>query len=362
MKLNSLQDLKQVQKALKAEHARVQAEAAARVAEQKKQEAERHLFALAVGAVQVQRGDTLIGLVKNQHRQQGLSVSDNQAYRLAHQLAKDNRIANPDLIRPGQRIDFGRIHTALALQPKAPTVSALDLPQPAKTALEQLRPSATAAPSEAKGTGNHLVLDRVLQRAVNKGFIPGADLAAVRDKIVQLSEKYNFEPDDFARVSLMESGGMNPQASNGHCHGVIQFCDGPARGAAAVGFPSNAKAILGMSLFKQLDLVDQYFSKVGMPTKAEKQGATQGLDDLYLSILSPAARSELRPDAPLPIAGPQASLLHVGRNQRNPITRTSLITGLHAMTETLLSADAPRKAAARIYAEVANPSEPGAPW
>ncbi len=52
MKLNSLQDLKQVQKALKAEHARVQAEAAARAAEQKKQEAERHLFALAVGAVQ----------------------------------------------------------------------------------------------------------------------------------------------------------------------------------------------------------------------------------------------------------------------------------------------------------------------
>ena len=52
MKLNSLQDLKQVQKALKAEHARVHAEAAARAAEQKKQEAERHLFALAVGAVQ----------------------------------------------------------------------------------------------------------------------------------------------------------------------------------------------------------------------------------------------------------------------------------------------------------------------
>jgi len=312
-------------------------------------------------AVKVQRGDTLIGLVKTQYRQQGLHVSENQAFRLAHQIAADNRIANADLIRPGQRIDLSRLN--LAAVPPSPA-SALDLPATAKTALQQLRttPLATAATNSATETSDHPLLDRVLDRAMGKGFIPGQELAAVRNKIVQLSEKYNFKPDDFARLSLMESGGMNPQASNGHCHGVIQFCDGPARGAAAVGFPSNAKAILGMSLFKQLDLVDQYFSKVGMPTKAEKQGATQGLDDLYLSILSPAARSELRPDAPLPIAGPQASLLHVGRNQRNPITRTSLITGLHAMTETLLSADAPRKAAARIYAEVANPSEPGAPW
>lgn len=308
--------------------------------------------------VQVQRGDTLIGLVKNQHRQQGLSVSENQAYRLAHQLAADNRIANPDLIHPGQRIDFSRLNSATGLQPQASAVSALDLPQPAKTALEQLRPSTATAPSETRGAGNHLVLERVLQRAVNKGFIPGSDLAAVRDKIMQLSEKYNFEPDDFARVSLMESGGMNPLASNGHCHGVIQFCDGPARGAAAVGFPRNAKAILGLSLFKQLDLVDQYFSKVGMPAKSGKQG----LDDLYLSILSPAARNEVRADVPLPIAGPQASWLHVGRNSSNPITRASLVSGLQAMTDTLLGTDTARKAPVRVYAEVANPTDTGSEW
>ena len=308
--------------------------------------------------VQVQRGDTLIGLVKHQHRQQGLQVSDNQAYRLAHQLAANNRIANPDLIRPGQRIDFSGLNSTLIPQPKGPAVSALDLSQPTKTALEQLRPSATTTQPEVKAAGNHLVLDRVLQRAVNKGFIPGADLSAVRDKIVQLSEKYNFEPDDFARVSLMESGGMNPLASNGHCHGVIQFCDGPARGAAAVGFPRNAKAILGMSLFKQLDLVDQYFSKVGMPVKSGKQG----LDDLYLSILSPAARSEAKADAPLSIAGPQASWLHVGRNTRNPITRSSLVTGLQAMTDVLLGTDTARKAPVRVYAEVANPTDTGSEW
>ena len=52
MKLNSLQDLQQVQKELKAAHARAQAEAAARAAELKKREAETQLFARAVGKVQ----------------------------------------------------------------------------------------------------------------------------------------------------------------------------------------------------------------------------------------------------------------------------------------------------------------------
>ena len=51
MKLNSLQDLKQVQKELKAAHERAQAEQAARAAEEKKREAERQLFARAVGPV-----------------------------------------------------------------------------------------------------------------------------------------------------------------------------------------------------------------------------------------------------------------------------------------------------------------------
>ena len=52
MKLNSLQDLKKVQKELKAAHERAQAEAAARAAEEKKRDAESNLFARAVGPVQ----------------------------------------------------------------------------------------------------------------------------------------------------------------------------------------------------------------------------------------------------------------------------------------------------------------------
>ena len=326
------------------------------------------LAQMAPGAgmpVQVQRGDTLIGLVKAQHRQQGLNLTENQAYKLAHRVAAGNQIANPDLIRPGQRIDLGLLPTPALAKATAPK-SALELSSPTTSALSQLRPTppapvlAPAIPTPVPKTSsdNHAVLDQVLSRAVNKGFIPASDLTGVREKILQLSEKHNFQPDDFARLSLMESGGMNPKASNGHCHGIIQFCDGPARGAAAVGYPSNAKAILGMSLHRQLDLVDRYFSKVGMPTKAEKQG----LDDLYLSILSPAARSETRPDAPLPIGGPQASLLHVGGNQSNPITRNSLLNGLQALSDMVLSPMASRKTPAELYAEVAKTSTSGTEW
>ena len=52
MKLNALQDLKTVHKALQAAQAREQALAAARAAEARRREAERNLFALAVGPVQ----------------------------------------------------------------------------------------------------------------------------------------------------------------------------------------------------------------------------------------------------------------------------------------------------------------------
>lgn len=52
MKINSLQDLKKVQKELAAAHARVQAEQAAVQAQARQAEAARHLFTRAVGVVQ----------------------------------------------------------------------------------------------------------------------------------------------------------------------------------------------------------------------------------------------------------------------------------------------------------------------
>ena len=72
--------------------------------------------------------------------------------------------------------------------------------------------------------------------------------------------------------------------------------------------------------------------------------AKLGLDDLYLTVLTPAARSEQRRHAALDIAGPQASYLHVDRDRQKPITRDSIVQGLYAYTNQLLqSANAARK-------------------
>lgn len=298
-----------------------------------------------------------------------MAVSENQAYLLAHQIARENQIANPDLIVPGQQIDF----SALNLPPlaRATGTGPLEISASAqRQAVNQLNTSAAPAPAAEMlaqrrtlaapratdltqalshdTNSQHPVLDRTLARAANKGFVPSEQLQEVRQKILALAQRYNFAPDDFARLSLMESGGMNPQATNGSCHGIIQFCDGPNRGAAVVGMKNNPRAILGMGLLQQLDLVDKYFAQSGLNTNGPKLG----LDDLYLTILTPAARRETRPDAPLPIAGPQARALHVGNDTRGPITRNSILSGLHALTNTLLEPGTSKAAGSRWYANV----------
>lgn len=319
---------------------------------------------------QVENGDTLIGLVKAHYRQNGTAISENQAYTLAHQIAKQNQVANPDLIMAGQKIDF----SALNLPPlaRASTTGPLEISSSASmqslqllnlngatsTAAAMLAQRSLIAPStsldqaalaNSQVDSQHPILDRTLARAVNKGFVPSEHLPEVRQKILALAQRYNFSPDDFARLTLIESGGMNPQATNGSCHGIIQFCDGPNRGAAVVGMKNNPKAILGMGLLQQLDLVDKYFAQSALNTKGPKVG----LDDLYLTILTPAARRETRPDAPLPIAGPQAKILHVGGDTQGPITRNSILSGLHALTQTMLEPSTAKVVGNRWYSQVA---------
>jgi hypothetical protein len=167
------------------------------------------------------------------------------------------------------------------------------------------------------------VLEVTLNRAVNKGYIAPTEKAAVYDKIVQMGQNHRFSPDDFARMTLMESDGMNPRASNQRCHGIIQFCDGPARGASSAGFANNPRAILEMSVHQQLDLVDKYFDDVGL----KKQGPA-GLEDLYLSVLHPASRSQVINHAALNIPGTQARALYVGSDTSAAITRQSIRQGL----------------------------------
>ncbi len=280
--------------------------------------------------VAVQRGDTLIGLVKAHHRQAGQPVSDSQAFRQAQQVARDNGIANPNLILPGQRVHFSSLGLP-ALARSAPGEALVALPTSQAWAASRQAGAARSGGPEAAADapvvsgGAHPVLDRTLDRAVQKGFVPPHEVEAVRQRIGRLAQEHGFAPDDFALLTLMESDGMNPQASNGRCHGIIQFCDGDNRGAASVGYAQAPRAILGLGVLQQLDLVDRYFKETGL----KQFGPNTSVDDLYLTVLTPAARSERRRDVPLSIPGQQAAYLSVDRQRGNPITRDSLVAGLH---------------------------------
>ena len=276
-------------------------------------------------SVSVQSGDTLSGIVRQFMAASGKNVGQNESMRLAQEVARSNNLANANLIYPGQRINLAALQQALN-GPAADNQASLAPPKPTQPNPAQTGVAATAQVQlEARGhVTAHPVLDKTLERAVSKGFIPPHEKQAVMDKILQMSKEHKFKPDDFARLTLMESDGMNPRSTNNRCHGIIQFCDGPDRGAASAGFGQNPRAILGHSVLQQLDMVGKYFDDTGL-----KNFGPAGLDDLYLTVLTPAARNETRPDANLNIAGPQASYLHVNRDTKAPITRTSILQGLH---------------------------------
>lgn len=268
-----------------------------------------------VPSVAVQEGDTLSSIVKNHMEAMGRPVSNAEALRLSQDLAKANGISNPDRIYPGQRLNMAALNQVAN---PGQAQAAASNPPVANRALAMNSAAQTRQP------GSHPVLEKTLDRAVAKGFIPPQERQQVFDKILNMSRTYQFAPDDFARMTLMESDGMNPKATNNRCHGIIQFCDGPDRGAASAGFGSNAKAILGHSVLQQLDMVSKYFDETGL----KGMGPTS-LDDLYLTVLTPAARSVKAPDAHLNIAGTQAKQLYVNNDKSAPITRNSIMQGLY---------------------------------
>ena len=305
-------------------------------------------------SVTVDAGDTLIGMIRDVAKAKGQTLNSAQEFQLAQQVAQSNGIGNANRIFTGQKIDLSVLEPALAAlatagpgrglpatvvyMPTNPNATAAAVLQntvrmqtPAQMAINRNpevtmpRPVRGMVPASFSPTEDtdHPVLLKTLDRAVAKGFIPPAEKDAVYDKILDMSKNHGFAPDDFARMTLMESDGMNPRASNQRCHGIIQFCDGPARGAASAGYAANPKAILNLSVHKQLSLVDKYFEDVGLKT----QGPA-GLEDLYLSVLNPASRAENQLNAPLNIPGPQARSLHVGSDSSAPITRQSIRQGL----------------------------------
>ena len=295
-----------------------------------------------VPSVAVRDGDTLNGIIKREMQAAGRPVSDNEATRLAQDVARANGISNPDRIFPGQRLNLS------ALSANGAVMTAAGSPASGQTALSL---NTTAHPkavsimrqSAANASAHHVVLQKTLDRAVAKGFIPAEERQQVYDKILTMSRTYQFAPDDFARLTLMESDGMNPKATNNRCHGIIQFCDGPDRGAASAGFGSNPKAILGHSVLEQLDMVSKYFDETGL-----RSGGPTSLDDLYLTVLTPSARREKAPDANLNIAGSQAPHLYVNRDKSAPITRNSIMQGLYQNALERLGRHAPASVAATV--------------
>ena len=270
--------------------------------------------------VTIKSGDTLIGLVKEQAAAQRIVVKPGQEMRLAQQVAQENRIQNPNWIFPGQKISF---NTLALLAQAAPPPVALRSEAKSTAAVAPTKSVVAVMQAPVSVKSAHPVLEKTLERAVFKGFIPAPEKNAVYDKILELASTHKFKPDDFARMTLMESDGMNPRASNQRCHGIIQFCDGPARGAASAGYAANPRAILDLSVHKQLGLVDKYFDDVGLKNKGPA-----GLEDLYLSVLNPAARSETEPTAALAIPGVQSSYLYEGRDTSAQMTRQSIRQGL----------------------------------
>ncbi len=326
----------------------------------------------AAWSTSVRSGQTLTGIVREQMASRGVNISNNEAMRLAQTVARSNNISNADMIHPGQKLNLDGLNFSLQqAQAVNQAIAANKAAAAAAAAAPAVTPAAnvnTLNTNTAMGNpalagtaqvqlltrsdrSGHVVLEKTIDRAIEKGFIPAQDKQAVMNKIVQLSQEHRFAPDDFARLTLMESDGMNPKASNSRCHGIIQFCDGPDRGAASAGFGANPKAILSHSVLKQLDMVGKYFDDTGL-----KNYGPVGLDDLYLTVLTPAARNETRPNVALNIQGQQAAYLHVNRDTRAPITRNSILAGLHQNANERLGTDVaqrPSVQAARLSAYAA---------
>jgi hypothetical protein len=287
------------------------------------------------GVRSIKPGDTLTGIVREQAQINGVKLTPSEEFRWTQALANDNGIQNANAIFPGQKIQLQNMLSqwqAGQTQPQgtAQNSNSASSTKTAKTnetiptiVVTAARPTTSIHKANYINAVAHPVLSKTLDRAVARGFIPKVEQQDVYNKVLQVANKHKFSPDDFARLTLMESDGMNPQASNSRCHGIIQFCDGPARGAAEVGFGKAPKQILGLSVYQQLHLVDTYFDKVGL----KKEGPVP-LDELYLAVLQPAARGEKRPEEPLGIPGKQAKYLYEGRDPQAPMTRVSITQGL----------------------------------
>ena len=292
-----------------------------------------------VQSYDIQQGDTLSAIAHRRLQELGLPSTGADVNRAVGQIAAANAISNPDRIFAGDRIDLSVLESRTQVRPgewPSKLVSAA-VARPAAVGAAQThvaaRPAAVRPVAAAVGQSVFPQLQKTLDRAVERGYVEPHDRQAVQDRIVDLSRKFKFSPDDFATVALMESDGLNPRATNGRCHGILQFCEGPGRGAASVGMEGRAAEIQRQPVLAQLDLVERYFDDNRLGEKGPVS-----LVDLYLTVLTPAARAEQRPHAALEIAGRQAKALYVSGDRSQPITRQSILSGLISHAQQRLEA------------------------
>lgn len=209
-----------------------------------------------------------------------------------------------------------------------------------------------------------VVLDKTLQRGVDRKYFTEAEVEPARRKIEQLASKYGFNADDFAILTHIESYGMNPRADkipgsfNNSCTGIIQFCPDFNRkdGIKTIGGRQiHTKSILGLSLLQQLDLVDAYFGDTLANSPAR---GNAGLPDLYLSVLLPSRVGVADGIDISAETGTQAEELYVNRDRSQGITRSSLEAGLRRVASRNLGQELPDSStiAGIINSPLSNPN------
>ena len=125
--------------------------------------------------VQVSAGDTLSGIVARHLRVTHSGLPASQMFRLALAIAKDNGIANPNLILPGQTIDLSNLqtHVQAPVQTPAPSRIAAPLdraPAPGSSRLATIAPPQASRPPDSAAA----------QRAVSPGELNTAAQDAAR--------------------------------------------------------------------------------------------------------------------------------------------------------------------------------------
>jgi hypothetical protein len=176
----------------------------------------------------IKPGDTLTGIVREQAQISGVKLTPSEEFRWTQALAADNGIQNANTIFPGQKIQLQNMLSqwqAGQTQPQGMAQNSTSASASNTTVAKTNEAIPTIVVTAARPTNSlhkpnyinavaHPVLSKTLDRAVARGFIPKVEQQDVYNKVLQVANKHKFSPDDFARLTLMESDGMNPQATN----------------------------------------------------------------------------------------------------------------------------------------------------